>query len=117
MIRPDPQSPSIIQNNLRRSTRTRLPCLQHHLGQRAIYEVDKDGMGANAYEAWIRAEKQKFTINRNLVGATQVEVKDKRLNSFGTLDVVTAAEKEKEKKLRKRKTKALMKKRRNERSN
>uniref|UniRef100_A0A1I8B3D0 BZIP domain-containing protein n=1 Tax=Meloidogyne hapla TaxID=6305 RepID=A0A1I8B3D0_MELHA len=96
LIRPDPQSPSVVQQGLRRSKRNRLPALQHHLGQRPIYEVDKDG-------------------NRVLVGATEVEPKDNRLKAYGVLDIVTAADKENEAKNFKRRTRSLMKKRRQER--
>uniref|UniRef100_A0A915LTJ7 Uncharacterized protein n=1 Tax=Meloidogyne javanica TaxID=6303 RepID=A0A915LTJ7_MELJA len=96
LIRPDPESPSVVQLGLRRSKRNRLPALQHHLGQRAIYKVDNDG-------------------NRVLVGATEVEPKDNPCKKYGVLDIVKAAEKENEAKKFKMRTRSQMKQRRQER--
>nr|CAD2139364.1 unnamed protein product [Meloidogyne enterolobii] len=96
IIRPDPESPSVVQLGLRRSKRNRLPPLQHHLGQKAIYEIDMDG-------------------NRVLVGATEVEPKDNLCKKYGVLNIVKAAEKEDEAKKFKRRTQSIMKRRRQER--
>uniref|UniRef100_A0A914HIF8 glutamate--tRNA ligase n=1 Tax=Globodera rostochiensis TaxID=31243 RepID=A0A914HIF8_GLORO len=80
LIRPNPASPSVVQLGLRRSQRTRLPRLLSHMGQKAQYKHDKDGI---------------------LVGVSEVVVNDRLLKKHRMLDIVTASRKEQESKHRK----------------
>ena len=95
-VRPDPESPSVVQHGLRRSKRTRLPRLQSHLGQKALYEVDNDG----SKQIRVNINKSNTSVNitkdRILVGASEVVLKDPRLKKYRVMDTVVAAEKEQE---------------------
>jgi hypothetical protein len=81
---------------LRRSKRTRLPRLQSHLGQRAVYEVDKDGSKQIKLINPKHLLCTNTTKDRILVGASEVVLKDPRLKKYRVLDTVVASEKEQE---------------------